>query len=66
VAIKNESSELGHTFQQKVVYQLWKLEFPVVLVHTKNRTNKLKKKTINLSNMLTTEKTITADKYVFI
>jgi len=65
VAIKNESSELGHTFQQTVVYQLWKLEFPVVLVHTKNRTNKFKK-TINLSNLLTTEKTITADKYVFI
>jgi len=55
VVTKNEGSEPGHTFEQKVFYQQWKLEFLVGLVHTKNHT--FFQKSINLSNLLTTEKT---------
>ena len=36
MATKNEDSEPGHSFQQKVFCQQWKLEFLIGLVHTKN------------------------------
>jgi len=44
-------------WQHKYNKKQWKLEFLVGLVHTKNHTYKFFSKSLNLSNLLTTEKT---------